>query len=112
MNTATTDANGVATFTAVSANGTVGTYIVAATAPGAAAAANFTLTNTTATAFTGTYVYSAEGQDFNDSSGYALVGAVTINSSGTVTGGEQDYSDGDWSHFSSSRAATRSSAEL
>jgi hypothetical protein len=93
VNTATTDANGVATSAVVSANGTVGTYTVAATAPGAAAAANFTLTNTTATAFTGTYVYSLLGQDFNN--GYALVGVVTINSLGTVTGGEQDYSDGD-----------------
>jgi len=41
----------------------------------------------------GTFVYSAAGQDFNDN--YALVGVVTVNSSGIVTSGEQDYSDGD-----------------
>ena len=40
----------------------------------------------------GTFVYSLAGQDFSDS--YALVGVVTVNSSGTVTGGEQDYNDG------------------
>jgi len=48
-NTATTDASGIATAPAFTANGTTGSYTVVATAPDIVGAANFSLTNTLST---------------------------------------------------------------
>jgi hypothetical protein len=96
--TDTTDVNGNATSSAFTANATTGSYVVAATVTGAAAAANFNLTNTTApTSFSYSFYLSGlevtnpvpAGPNF-----YALAGSVTIAADGTVTAGEQDYNDG------------------
>jgi hypothetical protein len=95
VNTATTDMNGNATSTAITADGTAGgPYTVAATAPGAAAPANFTLTNTAATATTENFVFYLNGAESNNYNFLSLAGAVTINmTTGAVTGGVQDYDD-------------------
>jgi hypothetical protein len=94
-NTATTNASGVATSVAFTANGSVGTYTVTATVAAGAEPANFVLTNTPINyAF---YVSGLEAlnQDINDGpSFYSLAGAVTVDGNGNVLGGEQDYNDG------------------
>lgn len=91
----TTSANGEATSPTFSANGTAGTYTVTATVPGATSPATFTLTNTAAMAsFSGAFSFFAAGTDVKDSKTYALAGSVTIDSSGTVTGGVQDFNNG------------------
>lgn len=99
--TATTDANGNASVTCT-ANATTGTYTVTATVSGASTPATFTLTNTTTTVTTNTYVFYASGQDTfnlianpnNEVDYYAVAGAVTIDASGNVDGGELDYNNG------------------
>jgi hypothetical protein len=92
--TDTTDANGRATSTAFSANGTTGgPYIVTATIAGAATPADFDLTNTLPFK---TYVFSLSGEERSTSSFYALAGAVQIDSAGNVLAGEQDYNDGEF----------------
>jgi hypothetical protein len=98
--TDTTDVNGNATSSTFTANAIVGgPYQVAATVTGAAAAADFNLTNTAApTSSTYSFYLSGlevtnpvpEGPNF-----YALAGSVVIAADGTVTAGEQDYNDGD-----------------
>jgi hypothetical protein len=99
VNTATTDVNGVATSAVFTANATAGgPYSVAATVPGAAAGANFMLTNTAVTSGSNTYVFYLSGADtLPAGSGflnfYGLVGSVTIAANGNVTGGEQDYNN-------------------
>ena len=98
VNTATTNASGVATSAAVTANGTAGgPYTVTATVSGVATAANFSLTNTSATVTSSHFSFYLSGLEAIGSdppSFYALAGAVTIDTStGAVTGGEQDYND-------------------
>ena len=88
--TATTDVNGVATSPTFTANGTVGSYTVTASAPGVSTPANFSLTNNSVSN-TKTYVFSLGGLDTIGPNFYALVGAVTLDASGNVLGGEQDY---------------------
>jgi hypothetical protein len=88
--TATTDVNGVATSPTFTANSTVGSYTVTATATGATGPANFNLTNNSVSN-TKTYVFSLSGLDTLGPNFYALVGAVTFDSSGNVLAGEQDY---------------------
>jgi hypothetical protein len=100
VNTATTNASGVATSAVFTANATVGgPYNVVATTPGAAAPANFSLTNTAVVAGTTNYVFYLSGADvLPNGSGnynfYALAGAITVDANGTVAGGEQDYNEG------------------
>jgi hypothetical protein len=84
--TDTTNSSGVATSSAFTANTTAGSYTVTATAPGVASPANFSLTNQIAA---GNYVFSLLGAD--TSGLYSVAGAFTLNSSGTITAGEQDY---------------------
>ncbi|HTS10076.1 MAG TPA: hypothetical protein VMP68_31220 [Candidatus Eisenbacteria bacterium] len=87
---ATTNASGIATSPTFTANATVGSYTVTATATGATGPANFSLTNNSVSN-TKTYVFSLSGLDTLGPDFYALVGAVTFDSSGNVLGGEQDY---------------------
>ena len=90
--TDTTDANGVATSSAFVANQTTGgPYTVTASTSGAAAVADFSLTNTLPFK---TYVFSVSGEEFSSASYYALAGAVQIDTAGNVLAGEQDYNDG------------------
>jgi hypothetical protein len=94
--TVTTNASGVATSSAFTANTTAGADKVTAAAAGASAAANFTLTNTPGPAV-GSYSFYMSGQEaINNTQGtnfYALAGAVTFDSFGNVVAGEQDYND-------------------
>jgi len=91
VNTATTDANGVATSAVFTANGSVGTYTVAASVAGVSAPADFTLTNTSLS-----YAFYLTGSEsVNDGPNfYTLAGAITLDGDGNVLGGEQDYNDG------------------
>ncbi len=94
----TTDANGNATSTAFTANSTVGgPYNVVASSTGLTSV-NFALTNIPVVVVTSnTYVFYLSGADSLPAGTgynfYALAGAVTIDSSGNVLGGEQDYND-------------------
>jgi hypothetical protein len=94
--TETTGGTGAATSTTFTANGTIGgPYTVAATVPGVATEADFSLTNT---APPKTFVFYVTGMEVvNNIVGpnfYAVAGSVTIDSNGNVLGGEQDYNDG------------------
>jgi hypothetical protein len=91
VNTAKTNASGVATSAVFTANGSVGTYTVTATVASGAEPANFLLTNTALNfSFYLSGLESVNGPGF-----YALAGAVTLDGNGNVLGGEQDYNDGD-----------------
>ncbi len=91
--TDTTDSNGMATSSAFTANRTPGTYTVTATATASRTWAGFSLTNTAPS--TTTYSFSLSGLETICGSGnyYALAGSVSIDASGKVVGGEQDYND-------------------
>jgi len=91
VNTARTNASGVATSATFTANGSVGTYTVTATVASGAEPANFILTNTALNfAFYLSGLESINGPGF-----YALAGSVAVDGDGNVLGGEQDYNDGD-----------------
>jgi hypothetical protein len=92
VNTATTNASGVATSAAFTANGSVGTYTVTATVASGAEPANFILTNTALN-----FAFYLSGLEaINGGPGfYALAGSVAVDGNGNVLGGEQDYNDGD-----------------
>ena len=91
--TDTTDSNGVATSSVFSANRTAGIYTVTAAAAGFPTPARFSLTNTNV--LTTTYSFYLSGLEAICGSGnyYALAGSVTIDASGNVVAGEQDYND-------------------
>ncbi len=90
--TDTTDANGMATSTTFSANGTTGgPYVVTATAAGVSAPADFSLTNRVPSS---TYVFYLGGQEAFGAF-YALAGSIEVDTSGNVLAGEQDYNDGE-----------------
>jgi len=90
VNTAKTNASGVATSAAFTANGSVGTYTVTATVASGAEPANFILTNTPLN-----FSFYLSGlESVNGPGYYALAGAVTLDGNGNVLGGEQDYNDG------------------
>lgn len=91
VNTATTNASGVATSEMFTANGSVGTYTVTATVASGAEPANFTLTNT---AINFAFYLSGLEAINGGSNFYALAGSVTVDGNGNVLGGEQDYNDG------------------
>jgi hypothetical protein len=94
--TETTDANGNATSTLFTANSTTGADVVTATTSGASTPASFNLTNDAAN----TYAFYLSGQEAGSGANagfifyYAIAGAVTIDASGNVLGGEEDYNDG------------------
>jgi hypothetical protein len=91
--TDTTNVNGVAfssTFTADATAG--GPYTVTATVAGVATPANFSLTNTAGVSGTNSYAFYMSGQAVEcPDCFYNLAGSVTVNSTGTVVGGIQDY---------------------
>jgi hypothetical protein len=90
ISTATTNANGVATSQPITANGSVGTYTVAATVASGAEPANFVLTNTPLK-----YAFYLSGLEVaSPPNFYALAGSVTLDGNGNVLGGEQDFNDG------------------
>jgi hypothetical protein len=91
--TDTTDANGMATSSTLTANAvTGGPYTVAATAAGLSTPATFSLTNRIVA---NTYAFYLSGQESIGPNFYALAGAVEIDPAGNVIGGEQDYNDGE-----------------
>lgn len=106
--TKSTDANGVATSDAFTANATAGAYSVTASATGATSNASFSLTNNGAPALAGgNYVYYVAGTDSGaggsstftaTSSSYVLAGVFETDGNGNITGGEQDFSD--YNYFS------------
>ncbi len=92
VTTATTNASGVATSTVLTANTTSGEYSVVASA--GAASANFALTNAN------NYVFYLSGADnlntvnpHNLTNYLAVAGVATIDPTGNVIGGEEDYND-------------------
>ena len=93
--TDTTDSSGAATSSTFTANATAGTYTVTASATGVTTPASFSLTNTTSTPVSTnqTYVYYASGEEASGAY-YAVAGAVTLDASGDIISGEQDYNDG------------------
>jgi hypothetical protein len=102
VNTATTNATGLATSVQVSANAIVGgpyNVVASATVAGAPQTCNFSLTNSAIPVTTANFVYYATGEEKNNGGPnfYSLAGVVTIETSGpapgTVMGGEQDYND-------------------
>jgi len=105
VNTATTNASGLATSQPVSANGIAGgpyNVTASATIGGATPTCNFSLTNTTTAVTTSQFSYYLSGVEFNDPQGdefdtYSVAGSVTINTAtGAVITGVQDYNDGDF----------------
>jgi len=94
---ATTDANGLAQSPAIAANATAGAFTVTAAASGVTAPATFSLTNTAVVVSQSNFVFYLSGLNQDDGGDfYSLAGAVTIDSTGAVDGGVQDYSDGDF----------------
>jgi hypothetical protein len=79
------------TFTAPATLETVTITATSVENPKDSASVTVTIVSTSG-AISGAFVYSAAGQDFNDS--YALVGVVVVSNTGAVTSGEQDYNDG------------------
>lgn len=98
----TTNSSGVATSSAFTANSTTGSYSVTAAVSGVSTPASFSLTNNAPAVTSTTYVFYASGTEMGNTgnsgnlSYYALAGAVQVdNSTGNVTGGEEDYNDAD-----------------
>jgi hypothetical protein len=91
VNTATTDASGVATSPLFIANGSVGTYTVTATVASGAEPANFILTNNPIH-----YAFYLSGLEAINTGPnyYSIAGAFSVDGNGNVLGGEQDYNDG------------------
>lgn len=94
--TATTDANGVATSARFTANENSGSYNVTANVPGVETGASFSLTNLASAATVGNYVFSLAGLESGTygTNAYGLVGTVTLDTNGNIVAGEQDYKDG------------------
>lgn len=98
--TDTTNSSGVATASTFTANSTAGSYTVTATVSGVSTPASFSLTNNSSAPTTTTYIFSLSGTELANSNNggivnyYALAGAVTIDTNGNVTAGEEDYNDG------------------
>jgi hypothetical protein len=94
--TVTTNASGVATSSAFTANTTAGADKVTAAAAGASTATSFSLTNTPGPAVSHYSFYMSGLEAINTTQGilfHALAGAVTFDSFGNVVAGEQDYND-------------------
>jgi len=96
--TDTTNASGVATSTTFTANAIIGgPYIVTATVSAGTTTEDFSLTNTAALVTSSHFSFYLSGlEEIDDGPNfYALAGSVTIDSTGVVISGEQDYNDGD-----------------
>jgi hypothetical protein len=89
----TTDANGVATSSAFTANSTAGGPYNVVASSGTLTPVNFAETNTAVPIIgNGTYVYHLRGLNNADESLFYVSGVVTV-SGNAITGGEQDYID-------------------
>jgi hypothetical protein len=113
--TAVTNALGIANAAPFTANSTAGSYTVTASAAGAPAGADFTLTNTAVvTLAPGTYIFSLSGFDnIGSSTGYpySLAGAFILGSgsfAGLITGGELDFTNYDFADSDAINPATSS----
>jgi hypothetical protein len=93
--TATTNSSGVATSPVFTAGTTAGTYTVTASAAGATVTANFSLTNTAVVIASSNYSFYLSGQELINAGPnlVVLAGSVTIDATGNVLAGEQDYND-------------------
>jgi hypothetical protein len=99
--TETTGSNGQAsTSQTLTANATTGTFTVTANFTGnTGSPATFNLTNTAVVVSSATYVFYASGTEMpnanngNAEAYYAVAGALSINASGSVVAGEEDYND-------------------
>ncbi len=85
MNTATTNASGIATSANFTANSIAGSYVVSASAPSITGAANFSLTNTPGSPATITAVTLAQSAVINNS--LAPLGAVVHDAGGNTVDG-------------------------
>jgi adhesin/invasin len=108
-----TDANGNATVSDLTANGTTGAFtVVAAPTTATLTPTSVTFTETNVTAATapiaaGNYVFSVNGT--NASGPFNWAGVFTVTTSGgvsTITAGEQDYSDYGEANFISAEPIT------
>jgi hypothetical protein len=91
VDTATTNASGVATSAVFTADATGGTYTVTASVGGVSTPASFSLTNTGVSySF---YLSGLENINGGDNF-YAVAGVITLDGAGNVIAGEQDYNDG------------------
>lgn len=88
-----TNASGIATSSTFTANGTTGAYTVTATA-NSLSPASFSLSNNVTYVFYLRGVELANSNNQNETGYYTIAGAVSLDSSGDVLGGEQDYNDG------------------
>jgi len=109
--TRTTDSSGIATSSIFTAGTATGSFNVTATTSGASTSATFALTNTaagTGPLAAGNYVYYVTGTDAgangNTSSVYYVAGVFSVDVHGTITGGEQDFSD--YNYFVSAEGIT------
>jgi len=95
VNTATTDASGVATSAVFTANATTGAYTVTVSATGTSSTAGFSLTNTAAVATSTSFSFYLSGLEVERGGAnfYTLAGSVSIDANGNVLAGEQDYND-------------------
>jgi hypothetical protein len=93
--TEVTGTNGQATSQIFTANSTAGGPYNVVASSGSLTPVNFAETNTTGTTTSSTYVFYASGEDTFEGweNYYAIAGAVTIDSTGNVIAGEQDYND-------------------
>jgi uncharacterized protein YjdB len=96
VDTETTDADGVATSAAFTANATAGAYTVTASVAGTSSKASFNLTNTAVVADSASFSFYLSGLEAGNNGPhyYALAGSVAIDANGNVLAGEQDYNDG------------------
>jgi hypothetical protein len=101
--TDSTSSNGVATTSVFSANSIPGVFAVNAAVSGVSTAAAFNLTSATLALGAGNYVFSLNGTDANGVF-YTMAGVISVNSSGAITAGEQDFSD--YEYFVSAEAIT------
>jgi hypothetical protein len=95
--TDTTNASGVASSTTFTANATIGgPYIVTATVSGGTTTEDFSLTNTATLVTSSKFSFYLSGLEAVNRGPhfYALAGSVSIDSTGVVVSGEQDYNDG------------------
>ena len=88
-----TGSNGVATSSTFTANKTPGSYTVTAAVAMDPTPAHFDLTNTQASTTSFSFYLSGLEAICGSGNYYALAGSVTIDASGNVLAGEQDYND-------------------
>jgi len=96
-----TSASGTAvTYTAPSTAGSVTITATSVTDDAQSASAGITITTSVATTLpAGNYVFSLAGSDLNSVNGFSIyfyTGAFTVNSTGAITSGEQDFSDSNY----------------